>query len=138
MWLYGEELLEPFNKSNYCGIRGWSGSKSKWVKRRNNCCSIRLWRLVRTLLANIRLTLWRMLRRLLLHYSIEIRALSLLMTLSLIIATFIHVNLWVRFLLIVGRWLRRYYQNRCMRSEENSFPCLRLKTYFFSQQFTNH
>lgn len=56
--------------------------------------------------------------------------------LLLTIATFIHVNLLVRLVLIDGRWPRRYCQNRCMRCVENSFSCLRLKMYLLSSQFT--
>ena len=59
-------------------------------------------------MASIELILLRLLRRLVLHYSRgDHRTLSLLMTLLLTIATFIHDNPWVRLVLIIGRWLRR-------------------------------
>ena len=74
------------------------------------------------MLVNIRLILSRLLRRVLLHCSIQdLRTLSLPMTLLLTVATFIYTNLWVSFVMIVGKQPRRYYQIRYMRCGEFFF-----------------
>lgn len=133
MDLSQNKFLELFSWGSYLGIREWCGSKSKRVRWRNKCYSIKIWRLIKTLLANIRLTLWRSLIRLLLHYVIQdLRTLSLPITLLLTVVAFTHANLRVRFVFIVGRWSRRHCQNKYMRCGEKSFSCLIVKVYLLS------